>query len=166
MLFTEAPWLEPHGSEVSDRTPLRGPVCQAAPRPHEVEERCSAVACIASCQRPIGALIGKHRGAGRERRRRISKPLCRTSAAYQSAYQPVHPRKSLSGRSRTVTTLDSHRASIPAVDGMEEVRGSSPLSSTAKVLVSNWPPLRWRIGMAGRLGCGCVRAGCRGGWRI
>jgi hypothetical protein len=38
-------------------------------------------------------------------------------------------------RLRTVPTLDSHRASIPAVDGMEEVRGSSPLSSTAKVLV-------------------------------
>jgi hypothetical protein len=63
-------------------------------------------------------------------------------AAYQSAYQPVHPRGSASGRSRTVPTLDSHRASIPAVDGMEEVRGSSPLSSTAKVLVKAYLILR------------------------
>jgi hypothetical protein len=53
ILFTQAPWLEPHGSEVRDRTPPREPVCQAAPRPHEVEERCSAAACIASCQGPI-----------------------------------------------------------------------------------------------------------------
>ena len=42
MLFTEAPWLEPHGSEVRDGTPPRGPVCQAVPTPHEVAERRSA----------------------------------------------------------------------------------------------------------------------------
>jgi hypothetical protein len=40
MLFAEAPWLEPHGSEVRNRTLPRERVCQAAPRPHEVEERC------------------------------------------------------------------------------------------------------------------------------
>jgi hypothetical protein len=34
MLFTEALWLERHGSEVRDRTSAREPVCQAAPRPH------------------------------------------------------------------------------------------------------------------------------------
>jgi hypothetical protein len=53
MLFAEAPWLEPHGSEVGDRTPPREPVCQAAPRPHEVEERRSAAPYIASWQGPI-----------------------------------------------------------------------------------------------------------------
>jgi hypothetical protein len=40
MLFIEAPWLEPHGSEVRDRTPPREPVCRAA----RVKERCSVAA--------------------------------------------------------------------------------------------------------------------------
>ena len=30
-VFSEAPWLEPHGSEVRDRTPPCEPVCQAHP---------------------------------------------------------------------------------------------------------------------------------------
>jgi hypothetical protein len=35
MLFTEAPWLEPHGLDVRDRTLAREPVRLAARRPHE-----------------------------------------------------------------------------------------------------------------------------------
>ena len=34
------------------------------------------------------------------------------------------------------------------------------------LLVSNGPPLRWRIGMAGRLGCGCARAVAQGAGRM
>jgi hypothetical protein len=55
--------------------------------------------------------------------------------AYQSAYQPVRPPGGLSERPRTVRALDCRSVSAAAVDGMEEVRGSSPLSSTQKVLV-------------------------------
>ncbi len=54
ILLTEAPWLGPRGSEVRDRTPPREPVCQGAPRPHEVEVRCSAAACIARSQEVLG----------------------------------------------------------------------------------------------------------------
>jgi hypothetical protein len=53
-----------------------------------------------------------------------------TLTAYQTAYQPVHPPSGVSGRSRTVLTRSARRASGPAVDGMEEVRGSSPLASS------------------------------------
>jgi hypothetical protein len=73
MLYTEAPWLEPHGSEVRDRTPPREPVCQAAPGR---TGRRTVLSCGMHRELPRADLSvnRQHRGAGRERRGGSPKP--------------------------------------------------------------------------------------------
>jgi hypothetical protein len=56
-------------------------------------------------------------------------------ADYQTAYQSARTMAVNGGLRRPIASLMAGQSHRPTVDGMEEVRGSSPLSSTAKVLV-------------------------------
>ena len=58
-------------------------------------------------------------------------------AAYQAAYQPVRPTEGMSAPPRTGHARGFCSASTPTVDGMEEVRVSSPLSSTIAALLKS-----------------------------
>jgi hypothetical protein len=53
-----------------------------------------------------------------------------SGTAYQSAYHPRRATAPSSGRRRTMWPLTSRRGHQADVNGMEEVRGSSPLSSS------------------------------------
>jgi hypothetical protein len=63
-------------------------------------------------------------------------------ADYQSAYQSVRSTPHMQAHLRPLPALKAGKSRHPTVDGMEEVRGSSPLSSTAKMLVSAYLILR------------------------
>jgi hypothetical protein len=56
-------------------------------------------------------------------------------ADYQTAHQSARTMAVNGGLRRPIASLMAGQSHRPTVDGMEEVRGSSPLISTAKVLV-------------------------------
>jgi hypothetical protein len=74
MLFTEAPWLEPHGSEVRDRTPPREPVCQAGTQAARGSRTVFSGGMHRESPRADLSVNRQHPGAGRERRGGFPRP--------------------------------------------------------------------------------------------
>jgi hypothetical protein len=99
---------------------------------------------IPVCPRLIASTLASHPmqrpGRSRTNASREEKPSQQEGqldddADYQTAYQSARTAAVNGGRGRPSAALRAGPPHRPTVDGMEEVRGSSPLSSTAKVLV-------------------------------